>query len=311
VLARRLEQLGVWLRMSQSLLGIVAALGADAPEISSAVAALHAGQHDLGVGIVLGSNIFNLAALLGLSALLSGRVRVTRHTLLLNGGVAVAAMAVVAAQLCGVLSGAWSLVLVGIVMVPYVSITALPPHLIRGLAVRVGFGADAAKWLVDADHDATRDQTPPKPSGADRLGAIPALVAIVVASIGMVRSAVVLAAGWGIPDPIVGLVILAALTGIPNVVTAVQLAMRGRGSAVLSEALNSNTLNLIAGAAVPAMIMGAAPLSPRAVVALWWMMAMTLLALGIAFVRRGMGRKGGALLVVVYAAFLLTTVLWR
>jgi cation:H+ antiporter len=89
VLARRLEQLGAWLRLSQSLLGIVAALGADAPEISSAVTAMHAGQHDLGLGIVLGSNIFNLAALLGLSALVSGKVSVTRQTLLINGSVAV------------------------------------------------------------------------------------------------------------------------------------------------------------------------------------------------------------------------------
>jgi Ca2+/Na+ antiporter len=57
VLTRRLEQLGGWLLFSESLLGIVVALGADAPEISSAVTAMHGGRHDLGVGIVIGSNI--------------------------------------------------------------------------------------------------------------------------------------------------------------------------------------------------------------------------------------------------------------
>jgi cation:H+ antiporter len=63
VLSRRIEQLGKWPRLSESLLGVVAALGANAPEISSAITALRQGQHDLGLGIVLGSNIFNLAAL--------------------------------------------------------------------------------------------------------------------------------------------------------------------------------------------------------------------------------------------------------
>jgi cation:H+ antiporter len=55
------------------LLGIVTALGADSPEIASAITALAAGHSDLGVGVVIGSNIFNLAALLGLSALVAVR----------------------------------------------------------------------------------------------------------------------------------------------------------------------------------------------------------------------------------------------
>jgi Ca2+/Na+ antiporter len=64
ILSRRIEQLGQWLLLSESLLGIIAALGPDAPEISSSLTALRSGQHDLGLGIVFGSNIVNLAALL-------------------------------------------------------------------------------------------------------------------------------------------------------------------------------------------------------------------------------------------------------
>ena len=58
---------------------MISALGADTPEISSAVTALFVGQHGIGVGIVIGSNIFNLAALLGLSALFVGRLTVRRQ----------------------------------------------------------------------------------------------------------------------------------------------------------------------------------------------------------------------------------------
>jgi Ca2+/Na+ antiporter len=54
------------------MLGLLAALAADTPD-SSAVSALAHHQQSVGVGVVLGSNVFNLAALLGLGALVAGR----------------------------------------------------------------------------------------------------------------------------------------------------------------------------------------------------------------------------------------------
>ena len=89
VLARELDRIGERLGFSEALLGLVTALGADGPEISSAVAAIVSGHHDTGVGVVVGSNVFNIAALLGLSAVLAGSVRIHRHGLVLNGGVAI------------------------------------------------------------------------------------------------------------------------------------------------------------------------------------------------------------------------------
>jgi len=44
-----------------------------------------------------------------------------------------------------------------------------------------------------------------------------------------------------------GMLVLANLTGISNLVAAISLARRGKGSAVMSEALNSNALNLVFG----------------------------------------------------------------
>ena len=56
VLARELDRLGERLGFSEALLGMVTALGADAPEIASAVAAVVAGHEDTGVGVVVGSS---------------------------------------------------------------------------------------------------------------------------------------------------------------------------------------------------------------------------------------------------------------
>src|SRR5260370_12538536 len=71
--ARGLTMLGTKLALSEGLLGLLAALGADSPELSSAVIALLAGAGSVGVGGVVGSNLFNLAALLGLSAVVARR----------------------------------------------------------------------------------------------------------------------------------------------------------------------------------------------------------------------------------------------
>src|SRR5256885_16756701 len=84
VLARELDRIGERLGFSEALLGIVTAVGADAPEIASAVTAVVAGHEDTGVGVVVGSNVFNLAALLGVSALVAGPVRIHKHRLVLH-----------------------------------------------------------------------------------------------------------------------------------------------------------------------------------------------------------------------------------
>ena len=75
VLVVRLERLGARLGLSEALLGLVAALAADTPEVTSAVTALAHGQHDVGTGVVLGSNAFNLAALIGLGAVVAGGIK--------------------------------------------------------------------------------------------------------------------------------------------------------------------------------------------------------------------------------------------
>lgn len=220
-------------------------------------------------------------------------------------------MALTSGQLYGLLSGAWTMALIAGIMVPYVVVTAVSPQQIWHFAAQLGFGADIGNAVTDANQDAKTVESPQRPSYADMLGVFLALVSIVLASIGLVRSAIILGAHSKIPKPVLGTILLAALTGVPNAVTGAQLALRGRGSAVLSEALNSNTLNLIAGASIPVLVLGMGTLSSRTSFSLWWMVGMTLLALGFSFAQKGLGGKGGALLMSIYAAFVLAVILGR
>jgi hypothetical protein len=85
LLVSRLERLGERAGFSEAWLGLVAALAADAPEITSAVVALARGQASVGAGVVIGSNVFNLAALLGLAAVVAGWIGFHRRVVVLSG----------------------------------------------------------------------------------------------------------------------------------------------------------------------------------------------------------------------------------
>src|SRR3954462_5967663 len=81
VFARRLDHIGLRLGLPEALLGLLTALAADAPELAAPVTALPAGRHAVAVGVVVGASAFNLAAMLGLSAVVTGRIRVRHETL--------------------------------------------------------------------------------------------------------------------------------------------------------------------------------------------------------------------------------------
>jgi Ca2+/Na+ antiporter len=124
VMSRRLDQATAWLRFPEGLVVLIAALGADTPEISSALTGMMSGNHDLGLGVIFGSNIFNLAALLGASAVVAGQIRIGPAGVLLNGCVALWISGVIAAQLAGLLPPSLSGILIGIAVVPYVGVPA-------------------------------------------------------------------------------------------------------------------------------------------------------------------------------------------
>jgi cation:H+ antiporter len=132
---------------------------------------------------------------------------------------------------------------------------------------------------------------------------VASLAAIVGASIGMVHAATDLGRRWGVSDIVVGTLILASLTSLPNLLTAVRLALHRRGSAVASEALNSNSLNVPAGLALPALVVTLGSASGLETFSVWWLVGMTVLAVALTYVRRGLRRADGAAIVLLYVAF--------
>jgi len=309
-LSNALERLGALLGFSGGLLGVATALGADAPEICSAFTAIIGQHHEVGMGVVLGSNIFNLAGLLGLSALVAGRVPIGRSGLWLNGGVGMAVSAVAVAMLLHWIPVRASLVLLIAMVVPYVAILAMDPARIARLPLHIRTRRFLERAVGHAHRDARKRNEHRAGTARDVIVLAVSLGIIIATSIGAVDSAVALAAHWNISHAIVGMLVLSPLTSVPNTIAAVQLARDGHGPAVVSEALNSNTLNILVGLCLPALLIGFARPTPLVVIAAFWLLAMKGLALGLASHRHGLHRFGGALLLVVYAGFIVLVAGW-
>jgi cation:H+ antiporter len=306
-----IDRLGENLGLSEGLLGLLTALGANAPEISAAVTALLSGAHDVGYGLVLGSSLFNLAGLLGLSAVLVGQIREDRAGLALHGGVAVLTTLLAGAMVLGWLPAGWTLALMLVVLLPYVTLLAISPTRLRQI------GLPGARALAASLHgeDAGEQKTPSgktqngKTQGREKQGGwgpvwllVPILAVVVGGSLEMVQSALFLGKVWHVSSAVVGALVLAALTGLPNVYAALRLARQGRGGAVVSETLNSNTLNLLVGIAVPAVVFRLGGGSRASVTEAAWLLGLTFAALLLLW-RGALSRWGGSIIIVLYLIF--------
>ena len=134
--------------------------------------------------------------------------------------------------------------------------------------------------------------------GADR----PAVGLIVLGSVGMVQSAVALADRWHVESDR-GILVLAVLTGLPNAFTAIRLGLAGRGAALVTETIGSNSINLVGGIVLPALIVGLAGRTGLVGFNFAWLLGMTCVALLLLSRATGIGRRGGAALVALYAVF--------
>jgi cation:H+ antiporter len=306
ILVTRLERVGERLGLSEALLGVVAALAADSPEITASVSALSQHQRAIGAGVVIGSNVFNLAALLGLGAVVSGFITLHRRVVLLGGFVAMWVAASCLATATGAISTIVGLVLAGVVLVSYLVLLGLQ----RNALGRLPLPPRWIEWTTSAVNEEELELVtaihPSRGRPIDAYCAAGALVVVVLASIAMERGGTQLGHHLHIANAVIGGVVLAAVTSLPNAVAAVHLASKGRGAAALSTALNSNNLNVVAGLLIPGAIIGLAAPSRAGILTSGSYVALTALVLVVAYAQRGLSRRTGWLIIAGYAVFVVS-----
>jgi hypothetical protein len=195
------------------------------------------------------------------------------------------------------------LALAAAVLVPGTAVLGMSRDRLRGLPLPTAW----TRWLAAAVHEEEGELAeairPRRGTWRDGLAAGLALAAVVAASIVMEETASALGSRYAVAGIVTGGLVLAVVTSLPNAVSAVYLAMRGRGAAVLSTALSSNAINVVAGLLVPASLTGLGARSGTGMLVAVWYAGLTLAALLLAYRGHGLRRLPGAVIIGGYFAF--------
>ncbi|WP_396594755.1 calcium/sodium antiporter [Brevundimonas sp. R86498] len=278
--------------VSPLLIGLtLVGFGTSTPELVTSLTAIQAGSPGIAIGNVVGSNTANILLILGVTALIAPIV-VDRAAFRRDGVVLVlASLACAAAVLAGRVATVAGAVMVGMLLV-YLVVAYLGE---RGVQ-----DAERAKYEHIAE-DAPRS----KAGLWTGLGLAVAGIALTIFGARLlVDGAVVIARDFGVSDTVIGLTVVAIGTSLPELVTSVMAAVRGRADVALGNVIGSNIYNVLGVLGITALL---APFEVPAAIArldIWVMLAAT--ALLVLFVRTGMKivRLEGLILLAAYAGYI-------
>ena len=246
-----------------------------------------------------------LAPLLGVAVLVSGFVALSRKVVILGGFVAMWVALCCILTVTAVLSIIEGLFLAAFVLVSYVVVLGLRRQVLAQLPLPQRWLTWLSSAVDEEELELAAAIRPPRGRPIDALAATVSLIIVVFSSIVMERSGSEVGHHFHLADVVIGGIVLAAVTSLPNAVAAIHLASKGRGTAALSTALNSNNLNVVIGLLIPGAILGlAAPSSAGTLTAASYV-ALTGLVLAVAYVKRGLSWRSGLLVITGYGIFVV------
>ena len=296
ILVRGASRLALSFGISPLVVGLtIVAFGTSAPEMAVSAGAVLNGQTGLAMGNVVGSNIFNVLFILGLSALIAPLVV---HVQLIRQEVPILIGASLLLLILS-LDGRISVLDGGLFFGLLLAYTVF-------LVVQSRRETQAAQAEFDAELHA-----PPAGAWDARL---PVQIALIVAGLGLlvlgsdwlVTSAVAFAQALGVSDLVIGLTIVAAGTSMPEVATSVAAALKGERDIAVGNVVGSNTFNILGCLGLSGLVAGSAGLAVAPSLLafdIWVMLAVALACLPIFLSGREIARWEGAVFLGYYAAY--------
>jgi cation:H+ antiporter len=291
-----LVEIGAALGISQVILGVTAsAIGTSLPEFGSALIASLSGSVEIGVGTVIGSNIWNIAGILGISATFAGVIRADTRGINRDGAVTlITAFILIGFMFMGSINKLAAIIMVAVYVV-YLWI------LIKDQKKETAVNS---KNKEKEENNFKSDTE--KSGGVNKKTITWTLVGLAGLVIGcrlLVYSGVELARIAGIPEMIMGLFTLAIGTSIPELVVTFSSAMKGLHDLSIGTVLGSNTFNIMIGIGIPALIMNI-PVEPLSLTFDAPVMIFVTILL-LLLIKRGMKltRTDGLILMGTYIAY--------
>ena len=296
LLVRGASRLALSFGISPLVVGLtIVAFGTSAPEMAVSVNAALDGKGDLAIGNVVGSNIFNVLFILGISALITPLVV---HKQLIR-------------QEVPIMLGA-SLLLLVLALDGGLSMT-------DGALLFALLLAYTAFLIVQSRRESAADRAEAWPEGgaaaAGSWGSklwvqlvqiVAGLVGLVLGAEWLVAAAVSFAKAWGVSDLVIGLTIVAAGTSLPEVAASIVAAIKGERDIAVGNVVGSNTFNILGCLGLSGLVSGSTGLAVAQTVMafdIWVMLAVALACLPVFTTGREIARWEGAVFLVYYIAY--------
>ncbi len=301
-LVRGASKLALSFGISPLVVGLtVVSFGTSAPEMAVSVGAVLNGSTDLAIGNVVGSNIFNVLFILGLSAVITPlvvNIQLIRQEVPIMVG---ASLLLLALSLDGRLGRFDSGLLFGL-LIAYTVFLVLQSR---------------AETQAARDEYAAEVQ-PGKPGAWD--ARLPVQLLLIVVGLGLlvlgsewlVSAAIVFAKALGISDVVIGLTIVAAGTSMPEVAASVTAAIKGERDIAVGNVVGSNIFNILGCLGLSGLVAGSGGLVvPPSVLNfdIWVMIAVALACLPVFMTGREIARWEGGVFLLYYAAYVAYLIL--
>ena len=268
------------LRVPSIVIGLtIVAMGTSAPEAAVSITAGLAGNSDISLGNIVGSNIFNLLMVIGVSALLRP---ITTHKDMLHRDL-------------------WWNIAVSVIL--FLLLLDGKLSRIEGVILLVSMAAYLYIIIRSAIRDRT-DTEPLKQLSIPRsiLSIIGGLAAIILGGNLVVNNASQIARSLGMSDTLVGLTIVAIGTSLPELMTSIVAAKKGDSGIALGNAVGSCIFNIL-------FILGTASVltpinaAPELLIDTAILIAVCALILVLAKTHRETSRREGLLCILCYLAY--------
>lgn len=274
------------LKVPSVIIGLtIVAMGTSAPEAAVSISAGLSGSSDIALSNVIGSNIFNLLIVVGVSAIICPMKTekvILRRDIWWSLGAAVATLIMMTDMK---ISGAEGILLLG-GMAAYIAVLVF----------------DARKKRDEGDE--VKAMSPLK----SIIYIIGGLAAIIIGGDLVVDSACDIAAAFGMSEALIGLTIVAAGTSLPELVTSIVAAKKGDSGLALGNVVGSNIFNIL-------FILGSAStlttidVAPELFIDTAILIGVTLMMYFLCRSKDKTSRGEGALCVLVYAAYMAYIIL--
>lgn len=319
-----LDKLSKRLRLSPDVAGAtLMAMGSSAPEVAIAMIVLilpsQAGIGDLGAGTIVGSAIFNVLVITGLSSLFHNITLKWQSIIrdLLFYGLSVVVLLLVIQD--GLITSAEAVNLLVLYLIYVLAVLHWqtvasyrrrnPIALTKDREVKGGLVAITKRVLSWVIPDSTRYSKRLVTSFIASIGVIAVLSYLIVeATVGAARI-------LEVPNAVIALTILAAGTSIPDTISSLLVAQRGQGDMAVSNAVGSNTFNILVGLGFPwglLILVSGQPvvIDPSYIQGSVYLLFASILAMAILLwsQRFKLGRKAGLLLLLCYLGYLVLEV---